>query len=133
MRFYDLDPSASAGGRGVTLSHTPCAEGVSVDGAAHLVGDTARPEGRGWEVEADEWTLDETLSITPNGACMAALAGGESRDESEAKRARERSGGERDEVRTFALRASGDGTLRGTAWGGHRATPVRCVPREVAR
>lgn len=133
MRFYDLDPSVSASGRAVTLSHTPCAEGASVEGVAHLVGDTARPGGRGWEVEADEWTLDETLSITPSGACVASLAGGESRDESEAERARERSGGERDEVRTFALRASGDGTLRGTAWGGHRATPVRCVPRVPSR
>lgn len=123
MRFVAIDAARGEPSPEVVESHAPCAPDAPREGDAHVIADMALARGRGWVVEPDEWMLDEVLSVGRGGSCVASLGGGEARDEAEAERESDHGPVK---VRTFMLRAAPDGALRGTAWGGHRASPQRC-------
>lgn len=123
MRFVAIDAASGETSPEVAESHATCAPDAPHEGDAHVIADMALARGRGWAVEPDEWMLDEVLYVGRGGSCVASLGGGEARDEAEAERESDRGPVK---VRTFMLRAGPDGALRGTAWGGHRASPQRC-------
>lgn len=120
LRFYDLRGEA----RGeVTEERAGCARREPPRGVIRRTRGAADVQGEGWRVEDGEWILEETLHVYGGAACVAAIAGGEPREEPpEGARPRR----ERREVRTFVLRAEGRDALVGHAWGGRREYAQRC-------
>jgi hypothetical protein len=125
-RFYALDPGDVAGAPLVTVDATQAATRAcarsDAEGEARMIYRVAQVRGPGWFVEAGEWQVEEVVALGPTGACVRSISGGEARDEREAGAGHE----EREPVRSFTLRATGEDTFEGRAWSGERAIALRC-------
>lgn len=125
-RFLALDP-ADTGGEALVTAPGPdastrgCASS-DAPGEMRRMERVAQVSGPGWFVEGGEWQTEEVIALGPTGACVRSITGGEARDEREASGGRE----EREPVRSFVLRATGEGTFEGRAWSGDRAIALRC-------
>lgn len=93
-------------------------------GTVRMLQRVSQVRGPGWFVEAGEWQTEEVLEVGDAGACVRSITSGEARDEDEM-----RAGGreEHEPVRSFVLRATGEGSYEGTAWSGERAIALRCT------
>lgn len=125
-RFLALDPADTASEALVTApapgASTRACAAADMPGEMRRMQRVAQVSGREWFVEAGEWQTEEVIALGPSGACVRSITGGEARDEREAGGGRE----EREPVRSFVLRATGDGSFEGRAWSGERAIALRC-------
>lgn len=133
LRFAALDPSRASSDASATVpawsrATRPCAGDTARPRAVvRMVERLAQVRGAQWFVELGEWQVEARLEGDADAVCVRSVAGGEARDEAEARA----SGREEHEpVRSLAVAAHTDGTLSGRAWSGDRAVALRCTLSE---
>lgn len=127
MRFHPLDgiDDVAVILRAPDERTGPCARGAVFEGEARWVHSVPVVRGEGWFLERGRWQHEEILGLSEGATCVRQLGAGEPHEESEARGTRE----ERVAVRSFVLRAEGDGYV-GEAWSERRRIALRCNAME---